>query len=114
MKADIKSFIKSCPSCQVNKTNYKPGKAPMEITTTNQRPFQRLAIDIVGPLPLTENGNKFILTMQDYLIKYSYAKPLKSHDSVTIADNLVEFITIFGTFVYPNTFYLIKPLSKFY
>lgn len=40
MKKDIKNFIKSCQSCQINKTNHKPGKSPMEITTTSERPFQ--------------------------------------------------------------------------
>lgn len=96
MKNDIKKFIKSCQSCQINKTNHKPNKAPMEITTTSERPFQRLAIDIVGPLTLTENGNKYILTMQDDLTKYSYAKSIPNHEALTIADKLVEFMTLFG------------------
>ncbi|ERL95277.1 hypothetical protein D910_12543 [Dendroctonus ponderosae] len=51
----------------------------MEITTTSERPFQRLALDIVGPLPITESGNRFILTMQDDLTKYSYAIPTKRY-----------------------------------
>lgn len=96
MKKDIKQFIKACPSCQVNKTNFKPGKAPMEITTTSERPFQRLAIDIVGPLPLTIQGNKFILTAQDDLTKYSFAKSIANHEALTVANILLEFITIFG------------------
>lgn len=51
MKLDIKKFIKNCQSCQINKKENKVAKAPMEITTTSERPFQRLALDIVGPLP---------------------------------------------------------------
>ena len=96
MKSDIKNFIKSCKSCQMNKTNHKPTKTPMQITTTSEKPFQKLAIDIVGPLNLTSNGNKFILTMQDDLTKYSYAKALQNHEAITIANSLLEFITIFG------------------
>ena len=37
----------------------------MEITTTTDQSFERLALDIVGQLPSTEAGNKFILIMQD-------------------------------------------------
>lgn len=96
MKKDIKKYIKRCPSCQINKTNYKPNKAPMEITSTSQKAFERLAIDIVGPLPITENGNRFILTMQDDLTKYSYAVPVQNHEAHTIANELTKFIVLFG------------------
>lgn len=96
MKGDIKNLIRSCHSCQINKKENKTSRAPMQITTTSERPFQRLALDIVGPLDLTENGNKFILTMQDDLTKYSYAVSTPNHEAKTIAKEFLRFITIFG------------------
>lgn len=96
MKKDIRKFIKTCESCQINKSNSKQNKAKMEITTTSERPFQRIAVDIVGPLPLTENGNRFIITLQDDLTKFSYAKPIPNHEAATIASKLLTFITLFG------------------
>lgn len=96
MKQDIKKYIKKCPSCQLNKTNFKPSKAPMEITSTSRTPFERLAIDIVGPLPQTINNNKFILTMQDDLTKFSHAVSLPNHESQTIASELSNFFCVFG------------------
>lgn len=96
MQQDIKNYLKTCQSCQVNKTNRKPNKNPMEITTTSENPFDKIYLDIVGPLPLTLNGNKYILTIQDDLTKFSYAYPCENHESVTIANNLVKFISIFG------------------
>lgn len=68
----------------------------MEITTIATQPFEKLCLDIVGPLPLTEKGNKFILTMQDELTKYSFAIPIPNHESETIANSLLEIITMFG------------------
>lgn len=98
MKKDIKEFIKKCESCQKNKLNRKKNKKPMEITSTSTEAFQKIALDIVGPLPLTENGNKYILTLQDDLTKYSQAYPLLKHDAETIADCFVRnFICKFGT-----------------
>lgn len=96
MKRDIRNFVKSCESCQKNKTNRHPTKAPMEITTTSSKPFERLALDIVGPLPLTESGNRFILTFQDDLTKFSQARPIVNHEALTIAEELYNFIMIFG------------------
>lgn len=68
----------------------------MEITTTASKPFERLAIDVVGPLPLTESGNRFILTSQDDLTKYSLAFAIPEHEAQTIAKNLVAIFTNFG------------------
>ena len=44
MKKDIKAYVRACPSCQINKTNFKLTKQPMEITTTADQPFERLAL----------------------------------------------------------------------
>ncbi|KAG5873500.1 hypothetical protein JTB14_029176 [Gonioctena quinquepunctata] len=79
------------------KENYKrPGRAIMEITTTSEKPFKKLAIDVVGPLPMTFNGNKFIITMQDGLTEFSFVKATPNHEAETVANSLLEFITIFG------------------
>lgn len=69
----------------------------MTITTTSSKPFERIALDIVGPLPLTINGNVCILTLQDDLTKFSQAYALPNHEAKTIADKLThEFICKFG------------------
>lgn len=80
-----------------NKTQRFNYKAPMEITSTASKPFQKLALDIVGPLPITEHGNQFILTLQDDLTKYSQAYPIENHEAKTVADNLIKFISFMGT-----------------
>jgi hypothetical protein len=96
MKNDIKKFIKSCIHCQINKVNRHPTKAPMEITSTAKQPFEKIFLDIVGPLPITENSNRFILTFQDDLTKFSYAQAITNHEAKTIAEKLFQFIMIFG------------------
>lgn len=97
MKNDIKNFIKTCESCQRNKLVRKKHKKPMEITTTSTTPFEKVFLDIVGPLTLTENGNKYILTLQDDLTKYSRAFAIPNHEAKTISKQFVEnFICDFG------------------
>ncbi|KAK2575228.1 hypothetical protein KPH14_012810 [Odynerus spinipes] len=73
----------------------------MEITTTSEKPFERLALDIVGPLPLTESGNRFILTGQDDLTKYCFAEAIPNHEASTIAKILTKYFMKFGI---PKTF----------
>ena len=56
----------------------------MKITDTPSVAFEKIEMDIVGPLPRTENGNKYIWTIQDNLTKYSEAIPLRSTESTAI------------------------------
>jgi hypothetical protein len=89
MKKEIEEYIKKCKSCQVNKLLGPKGKAPMEITTTAEHPFEKCSLDIVGPLPETNRGNKYILTFQDDLSKLVTAIPIAQQDANTVAREFV-------------------------
>lgn len=93
----VRAYIKQCVSCQRNKS-YGSNKIPMEITTTSTKPFEKIFLDIVGPLPTSTNGKNFILTIQDDLSKYSLAIPLQNQTTEVVAEKFVKhFICIFGT-----------------
>lgn len=70
----------------------------MLITDTPVAPFYKISIDTVGPLPVTPNGNKHILTVQDNLTKYCIAVPIPNTQAETIADALArKVIAQFGS-----------------
>ena len=97
MRKDIMKFIESCKSCQLNKRAYGKNRAPMELTTTSVKSMEKIFLDIVGPLPVTESGNRFLLTAQDDLSKFSFAFAIPDHQASTIAKLLVNNIfTKFG------------------
>ncbi len=52
--------------------------------------FDRVAFDEIGPLPITANGNRFILTMIDYFSKWAEAYSLPNHKAETVADCIVK------------------------
>lgn len=67
----------------------------MIITDTPRSSFDKMAMDIVGPLPKTKRGNKYILTLQDQLTKFYMGIPLPNQTSETIAEAFVDrFICI--------------------
>jgi len=44
-----------------------------------EMPFKRVAVDLVGPIaPVTDRGNRYILTMVDYATRCPEATALKS------------------------------------
>jgi len=97
MRSEIENYVKNCTSCQTNKALRKINRAPMQITTTSTTPFERLSLDIVGPLP--ESGTakiKYILTLQDDLTKYCAAYPIRSTTAEETSECLIHFISLFG------------------
>ena len=59
-------------------------------------PFTRIAMDMVGPLPRTEEGHQFILTIVDYGSRFPDAIPLKTTTSQDVAEALLEYFSRVG------------------
>ena len=97
MRTDIENYVKKCSQCQTNKALRKINRAPMQITSLSTQPFERVAFDIVGPLPEAGNDKyKYILTLQDDLTKFSAAYPIINTTAEETCECLVHFITLFG------------------
>ncbi|GLV37525.1 uncharacterized protein CBL_20337 [Carabus blaptoides fortunei] len=74
MNQDIKDYIKKYHSCNKRKTtNQKP--AHLQRFQEIKCPFQLTAMDIVGTFVTSDSGNRYVLTFQDYFIKYPEAIP---------------------------------------
>lgn len=97
MKTDIQTYINNCRSCQLKKLVRRKTKQPMVLTDTPDAAFDKVSMDIMGPLPLSHDGKSYILTIQDLLTKYSLAIPLEKAGAIDVADAFVnEFISIYG------------------
>ena len=89
MLKDITNLVKTCEICQTRKYSTN-SKIPMAITDTPSGRFERLVVDLVGPLPESLAGNKYILTIQDEFSKFLGAIPLTDKTSYSVAQALVE------------------------
>ncbi|XP_038072160.1 uncharacterized protein LOC119740799 [Patiria miniata] len=59
MNADVRSFVRQCDTCASKKSPTKRRRAPLQQYVVGA-PMQRVALDILGPLPETERGNKYV------------------------------------------------------
>ncbi|XP_068204576.1 uncharacterized protein [Palaemon carinicauda] len=97
MSVQITRFCRSCDACQrtVDKGRVKMvklGRMPLI-----QEPFQRVAVDIVGPIePRASDGSRYILTIVDYATRYPEAVALRNIDSVTVAEALLSVFSRVG------------------
>jgi hypothetical protein len=64
---DVEEYIRKCEVCQKNKYTGPYVKAPFQETDTQYHPWDKIHLDIVGPLQITNEGYKYIQTSQDNL-----------------------------------------------
>jgi len=89
MYEDIRKYVQSCDSCQKRGKNRKNQKMhPIPVGD----PFYQIGIDFVGPLPITERGNRYIIVAMDYLTKWPEAKAVPSATAEQVANFLYEDI----------------------
>ena len=75
MARDVGDFVGKCEFCLKAKDQCKP-KANL-IPSQSSFPFQRISMDITGPLPLTIKRNRYILGLCDYFSNLSILTPMK-------------------------------------
>ena len=92
---DVNYLCENCPTCNRHKTHTSNRGALIPIYT--KAPFERVAMNIVGPLPRTQRGIRYILTVVDNFTKHVTAYALPDQEAVTIARVFLnEFISRFG------------------
>ena len=51
-------------------------------------PMQMVDIDILGPLPVTERGNWYVLVAPDYFTRWMEAWPIPNQEAKTVGECL--------------------------
>lgn len=85
----VQEWCHTCPACSQRKTPTPKNLAPLQSVTVSS-PMQMVAIDILGPLPLTVAGNKYILVAADYFTKWIEAYAIPNQEATTIAHKLLD------------------------
>ena len=96
MGQKIADYVRSCMECQLRKQTQIPTKTGITAFRTPSAPFQVWEIDLYGPLPISQQGSKYIFTAVDLFSKYMYAEPIVSKDAVTVSTALVHLFSLFG------------------
>ncbi|KAL5489194.1 hypothetical protein EMCRGX_G018260 [Ephydatia muelleri] len=91
LRKDVADFCKRQKTSRV-----KPQHAPLIPLPIVEEPFQRIAMDIVGPLPRSSSGNRYILVVCDYATRYPEAMPMWAVDAEAVAEELVKMFTRVG------------------
>ena len=96
MLGDIKIWCAQCHTCMRTKRLPINLRSPLQQQISGA-PFERVAVDLMGPFEKTSNGNLYIAVFQDYFTKWVIAEPLKDKTAMGVADLFyTKWIALFG------------------
>ena len=93
MHKDVEHRCKSCTDheCSMRKSPRNSKKAPL-LPIPVEGAFDRVAVDVLGPFPASNKGNRYIVVFSDYLTRWCEAFPVPSVEATVIACLLVDEI----------------------
>ncbi|CEP12513.1 hypothetical protein [Parasitella parasitica] len=93
---DVQLYIKTCQLCQLYSSS--PPTLPHGHIPINYL-FQQYSLDFIGPFPVSNNNNKFILMAVENFSNWPIAESIPTQDSSVVANFLYEKIFCqFGPF----------------
>ena len=95
LRKDVADYCRRCEACQKT-SRVKPRHAPLIPLPIMDEPFQKIAMDIVGPLPRSRSGNRYVLVICDYATRYPEAVPMRAVDAESVAEELVKLFARVG------------------
>ena len=95
VKRNVEDYCRACPECQhtAPRPTVRNPLIPMPLIEV---PFDRLGLDIVGPLPKTSRGHRYVLVMVDYATRYPEAVPLRAATAKAVARELMVLFSRVG------------------
>ena len=88
MNKDIQKYIANCVLCRWEKA--KVQQYLLQMTEIPDRPFDKIAIDLVTDCKTSTSGNKHILTIIDHLTGWPEAFPIPDKSADTIVTTLIN------------------------
>ena len=92
MAKDVREYVESCKVCNARKSPRRPTEPEQQPLPVVHQPFDRVAVDFVGPMPVTDKGNKYCLVFVDYASRWPEAFATKDMKASTVANILITEI----------------------
>ncbi|KAL0893865.1 hypothetical protein ABMA27_013975 [Loxostege sticticalis] len=89
MRQYVITYLKKCVDCQRYKADNRKPTGLLQTPATNRR-FEVIAVDLFGPLPETDNKNKWILILEDTCSRWVELFALPNATAVDCAKILVS------------------------
>lgn len=94
LKCDVSKYVRTCKTCLASKPDQQFPAGLLCGRPSVKRPWELVSVDIVGPLPKSTNGFRYILSIQDYFSKFCIFQPMRTATSKTICKILEDHVLL--------------------
>ncbi|GFO31436.1 gypsy retrotransposon integrase 1 [Plakobranchus ocellatus] len=94
--SDVKNYTTSCHLCQIKPRTGRDRPAQFQPVPIVGEPFERVMIDLVGPLPLSSDRYEYLLTPVDVSTRWAEAIPLRRITAKDVAEALFSIFVRLG------------------
>ena len=92
---EVAAFVKNCHECQSSKPPSRYNVAEL-MPILSRKPLEIVNSDIMGPLNLTSEGNRYILVLADHFTKWMELFSLKTLEAREVANKISTFVCRHG------------------
>ncbi|KAL5471331.1 hypothetical protein EMCRGX_G029435 [Ephydatia muelleri] len=86
---DVSEWCSCCAVCCSRKTHVPKRRAGLQTLQVGY-PLQMVCVDLLGPLPETETGSRYVLVAVDHFTKWAEAYRIPNQEAATVARKLVD------------------------
>ncbi|TLY45891.1 MAG: DDE-type integrase/transposase/recombinase, partial [Gammaproteobacteria bacterium] len=97
---EIKDLVRKCELCKLAKPPQKYYHGPL-VSNHAQRIYERVYVDLMGPLTRSRQGYQYILIVMDDLSKFTFLIPLRNGTAASVIEKLQN--VVFQNFSLPKT-----------
>ncbi|KAL5503548.1 hypothetical protein EMCRGX_G010513 [Ephydatia muelleri] len=108
MVNDVKEYCKTCEKCQKANGKFDKFSAELHPIPVKDEEWHTIGVDLIGPLPETQKGNKYIMTVSCLFSKWPEATALPDKTATGVA----EFLFLCSQHMAVNSKKLSKKGSK--
>jgi hypothetical protein len=87
-KGDIERWCRQCDICEASRDPRTRNRGQIHQYNVGSR-FERITIDVAGPFPRSDQGNRYLLIAMDYFSKRPEVYAVPNPEVTTIAEALV-------------------------
>jgi IS30 family transposase len=96
MSADVAETVRQCAVCAKNRIHERKRTSFLKLFPASE-PLEYVSLDILGPLPKTEHGNRFLLVITDRFSKLTRTVPLRTISAFVVAQAFCEhWVFVYG------------------
>ena len=88
---DVRQHVEHCRQCEQRSAQFR-GRAPLQENYQATQPFQKVSIDFMTGLPLTDRGNTVLLTAICCFTRWVELIPMPDRTSTGVAEALARTI----------------------